>query len=144
MPDLSERKRLDTILPALVTARLSGGSRLWRLCLPKDTVRARSRDARRPSGASSPRVETSSKIRHFDCQIGHISWVYRRFSETVVTKKRFNQKKMDSDVSSHLPHALDDITRGENKTNGAVSNAKTVRRVITPPCGATQSLYING
>ena len=29
----------------------------------------------------------------FDCQIGHISWVYRRFSETVVTQKRFNQKK---------------------------------------------------
>ena len=29
----------------------------------------------------------------FDCQIGHISWVYRRFSETVVTKKRFNKKK---------------------------------------------------
>jgi len=32
-------------------------------------------------------------------------------------------------MSVHLPHALDDITRGENKTNGAVSNGKTERRV---------------
>ncbi len=46
MPDLSERNRLETILPALDTARVSGGSRLWRLCLPIDTVR-------RPRGSRS-------------------------------------------------------------------------------------------
>ena len=59
-------------------------------------------------------------------------------------RKSVSTKKNGTRTSVHLPHALDDIARGENKTNGAVSNAKIERRVITPPCGATQSLYING
>ena len=116
MPDLSERNRLETILPALDTARLSGGSRLWRLCLPIDTV------PRSGHGtslcASSPRGPDlrckRDDARDSECQIGHDRIVTWRkihpshqmfFSPTVVNPFRKPPRGAHTDARNDAKHS---------------------------------------